>query len=117
LNNSLISFIIRLFKPNNLDEETLLCLSLSQYLASKEVMLLRQPQYKQTRDKTFNNAISSLDLLIIYLTYRKSFSLLTEVNVLISSFLIKILIFFKRRNLNQQPNIHLNNFMFGIKMD
>ena len=90
MNNSLISFIIRLFKPNNLDEETLLCLSLSQYLASKEVMLLRQPQYKQTRDKTFNNAISSLDLLIIYLTYRKSFSLLTEVKVLISSFFIKI---------------------------
>jgi hypothetical protein len=67
------------FKPNNLDEETLLCLTLSQYLAAKEVMLLRQPQYKQTRDKTFNNAISSLDLLIIFLTYRRSFPILTEV--------------------------------------
>ena len=59
----------------------LLCLSLSQYLASKEVMLLRQPQYKQTREKTFNNAISSLDLLIIYLTYRKSYPILAEVSI------------------------------------
>ena len=105
-----------MFKPNNLDEETLLCLSLSQYLASKEVMLLRQPQYKQTREKTFNNAMSSLDLLIVYLAYRKSFSLLTEV---ISCweivFVLKISIF--NRNSNLQQNIHLNSSMCGTNSD
>lgn len=67
-----------LFKPHNQDEEILLCLVLSQYLASKEVMLLRQPQFKQIREHTFNNSINSLDLLVYYLSYHRSYNVLID---------------------------------------
>lgn len=69
----------RPFKPNNQDEEILLCLVLSQYLASKEVMLLRQPQFKQIREHTLANAISSLDLILFYLGYHRSYNVLSDV--------------------------------------
>ena len=69
----------RPFKPNNQDEEVLLCLVLSQYLASKEVMLLRQPQFKQIREQTLANAISSLDLMLFYLGYHRSYNVLSDV--------------------------------------
>lgn len=68
-----------LFKPTNQDEEILLCLTLSQYLASKEVMLLRQAQFKQIREYSFNNAVNSLDLLLVFLSYHRSYSVLIDV--------------------------------------
>ncbi len=70
---------IRPFKPNNQDEEILLCLLLSQYLASKEVMLLRQEQFKQIREHSLANAISSLDLILFYLGYHRSYNVLSDV--------------------------------------
>jgi hypothetical protein len=63
----------------NQDEETLLCLTLSQYLASKEVMLLRHAQFKNIREYTFNNAITSLDMLIVFLAYHRSYNILIDV--------------------------------------
>jgi tetratricopeptide (TPR) repeat protein len=68
----------KMYMPNNMSEETLLCLTLSQYLASKEVTLLRQKKYQQVRENTLNNAVSSLDLLLIFLTYRRSFTVLLD---------------------------------------
>lgn len=66
------------FKPQNQDEEILLCLVLSQYLASKEVMIFRQPQFNQIRELTFNNSINSLDLLVYYLSYHRSYNVLMD---------------------------------------
>ena len=70
-----------LFKPNNRDEEILLCLLLSQYLASKEVMLFRQAQFKPIREYTFANAINSLDLLLFYMSYHRSYNVLIDVGI------------------------------------
>jgi hypothetical protein len=67
------------FKPNNQEEEILLCLILSQFLASKEVMLFRQAQLKQIREYTLNNSINSLDLLLFYLAYHRSYNVLLDV--------------------------------------
>ncbi len=69
----------RVYKPINRDEEILLSLNLSQYLASTEVMIFRHPQFKTIRELTFKNAISSLDLLLFYLSYYRSFNIISEV--------------------------------------
>ena len=71
-------YLIRLYKPFNKDEEILLCLSLSQYLASNEVMIMRHPEFKKLRELTFKSAISSLDLLLFYLSYHRSFNVISE---------------------------------------
>ena len=68
-----------LYKPQNQDEEILLCLTISQHLASKEVMLLRQAQFKQIREHTFNNAVTSLDLLLVFLAYNRCYKIISEV--------------------------------------
>ena len=56
----------------------MLCLVLSQYLASKEAMIFRQPQFNQIRELTFNNSINSLDLLVYYLSYHRSYNVLLD---------------------------------------
>jgi hypothetical protein len=66
---------------------------LSQYLASKEVMLLRQPQFKQIREQTLANAISSLDLILFYLGYHRSYNVLSDVNKIENFYLIFMLWF------------------------
>ena len=42
-------------------------------------MLLRQDQFKQIREHTCSNAINSLDLLLFYLGYHRSYSVLSDV--------------------------------------
>ena len=66
-------------------------------------MLLRQAQFKQIREHTYNNAITSLDLLLIFLAYHRSYNILLD--VLIKTLLkfiqiieyrrISLIIFFK----------------------
>ena len=47
---------------------------------------MRQPHYKQVRELAFAKASQAMDYLIIFLTQKKAYPLLSEVNFFFTNF-------------------------------